>query len=321
MLLSCAGNALGDRGALPGDMHPLLALLGSTPVLDEDTADRLLRGRLDPADAPSAYAPVARLVKAARGPATPEELAGEGAAIAAFTAVVHADPSTLVPRRATMPSKLISVKAAAAVLAAVLSVGGVAAAATGLLPDRAAQQATDHASSAAGGGSPAQAQGNGGQGTANGPDATGAAKDGLCQAWQSGQGSTNGKRMDSTAFQALATAAGGADKVAAYCQTSTTASHGNAANGPDATGAAKDGLCRAWEAAQSGQGATNGKRMDTAAFQVLAKAAGGAGNIAAYCQTTTTAAGSHGQGQQQSSGSANGHAGDNGQGGPPTTTG
>jgi hypothetical protein len=303
-------------------MHPLLALLGSTPVLDEDTADRLLRGRLDPADAPSAYAPVARLVKAARGPATPEELAGEAAAIAAFTAAVHADPSTLVPRRATMPSKLISVKAAAAVLAAVLSVGGVAAAATGLLPDRAAQQATDHASSAAGGGSAAQAQGNGGQGTANGPDATGAAKAGLCQAWQSGQGSTNGKRMDSTAFQALATAAGGADKVAAYCQTSTTASHGNAANGPDATGAAKDGMCRAWQAAQaaqSGEGATNGKRMDTAAFQALAKAAGGAGNIAAYCQTTTTAAGSHGQ--EQSSGSANDHAGDNGQGGPPTTTG
>jgi hypothetical protein len=301
-------------------MHPLLALLGSTPALDEDTADRLLSGRLDPADTPSAYAPVARLVKAATGPAAPEELAGEAAMIAAFKA--HAHPRTLVPRRASMPSKLLSVKAAAAMIAAVLSVGGVAAAATGMLPGRAAQQATDHASSAAGGGSAAQAHGSG-QGAAKGPDATGAAKNGLCQAWQSGQGGSNGKREDSTAFQALAAAAGGADKVDAYCQTATTAGH--AANGPDATGAAKDGLCKAWEAAQSGQGTADGKRQDPAAFQALATAAGGADKVAAYCQTATTAAASdHGQGQGQSSGGAsqaNSQGSDNGQGGPPTTTG
>jgi hypothetical protein len=303
-------------------MRPLLALLGS-PVLDEETADRLLGGRLDPADAPPAYAPVARLVKAATSPATPEELAGEAAAIAAFTAMAHADPPTPVPRRASMPSKFLSVKAAAAMIAAVLSVGGVAAAATGMLPGRAAQQATDHASSAAGGGSPAQAQGNG-QSGARGPDATGSARNGLCQAWQSGQGGTNGKREDSTAFQALAAAAGGADKVDAYCQTATTtAGKGHAGNGPDATSAAKDGLCKAWEAAQSGQGAASGKRMDATAFQALAKAAGGADKIAAYCQTaTTTAATNHGEGQGQSQGGggasqSSGH----GQGGPPTTTG
>jgi hypothetical protein len=323
-VLSSGRNAPGGGGALPRDMRPLLALLGS-PVLDEDTADRLLCGRLDPADTPPAYAPVARLVKAATGPATPEELAGEAAAIAAFTALAHADPPTPVLRRASMPSKFLSVKAAAAVLAAVLSVGGVAAAATGMLPGRAAQQATDHASSAVGGGSPAQAQGNG-QSAAKGPDASGSAKNGLCQAWQSGQGGSNGKREDSTAFQALAAAAGGADKVDAYCQTATTAAgQGHAGNGPDATGAAKDGLCKAWEAAQSGQGATNGKRMDSTAFQALAKAAGGAGKIAAYCQpTSTTAATSHGQGQGQGGGGASqsgGHGSDNGQGGPPTTTG
>ena len=317
MVLSSRRNAPGGGGALPRDMRPLLALLGSTPVLDEDTADRLLSGRLDPADTPSAYAPVARLVKAATGPAAPEELAGEAAVIAAFMAMAHANPPTHVPRRASMPSKLFSVKAAAAVLAAVLSVGGVAAAATGMLPGRAAQQATDHASSAVGGGSPAQAQGSS-QSAAKGPDATGSAKNGLCQAWQSGQGGTNGKREDSTAFQALATAAGGADKVDAYCQTATTA----AGHAPDATAAAKDGLCKAWEAAQSGQGATSSKREDSTAFQALATAAGGADKIAAYCQPTSTTA-AHGQGQSNGGASqANDHSSDNnGQGGPPTTTG
>ncbi len=320
-VLSSGRNAPGDGGALPRDMRPLLALLGS-PVLDEDTADRLLSGRLDPADTPPAYAPVARLVKAVTGPATPEELAGEAAVIAAFAAMAHADPPTPVPRRASMPSKFLSVKAAAAMIAAVLSVGGVAAAATGMLPGRAAQQATDHASSAATGGSPAQAQGNG-QSAAKGPDATGSARNGLCQAWQSGRGGTNGKREDSTAFQALAAAAGGADKVDAYCQTATTAGQGHAGTGPDATGAAKDGLCKAWEAAQSGQGATNGKRMDSAAFQALATAAGGADKVDAYCQTTTTtAATNHGQGQGGGGASqSSGHGSDNGQGGPPTTTG
>jgi hypothetical protein len=320
-VLSSGRNAPGDGGALPRDMRPLLALLGS-PVLDEDTADRLLSGRLDPADTPPAYAPVARLVKAATGPATPEELAGEAAVIAAFTAMAHADPPTPVLRRASMPSKFLSVKAAAAMLAAVLSVGGVAAAATGMLPGRAAQQATDHASSAAGGGSSAQAQGNS-QSAAKGPDATGSAKNGLCQAWQSGQGGTNGKREDSTAFQALATAAGGADKVDAYCQTATTAAKGHAGNGPDATGAAKDGLCKSWQAAQAGQGAANGKRMDSTAFNALATAAGGADKIGAYCQTATTATTQdHGQGQGQGgdSGGASQSSG-HGQGGPPTTTG
>lgn len=300
-------------------MRPLLALLGSTPVLDQDTADRLLSGRLDPGDAPSGYVRVARLLQAATGPPAPEELAGEAAAIAAFTAVVHAHPPTTVPRRAPMPSKLLSVKAAAAVIAAVLSVGGVAAAATGMLPGR-SQQAAQHASTASQAGS-SQAQGGNGGSSANGPDATGSAKNGLCQAWQSGQGGTNGKRMDSTAFQALATAAGGADKVAAYCQAvlaAKGASHATA-GGPDATGATKEGLCKAWQSTQSGQAASHGRWEDSPAYKALVTAAGGADRIAAYCQTTTTAAG---QGQEQrSSGGGSSSPSGHGQGGPPTTTG
>jgi hypothetical protein len=58
----------------------------SSPIgpLDDDTAERLLSGRLDPLDAPPAYAAVARLLQAAAAPPTPDELAGEPAALAAF---------------------------------------------------------------------------------------------------------------------------------------------------------------------------------------------------------------------------------------------
>jgi hypothetical protein len=57
-----------------------------------------------------------------------------------------------------------------------------------------------------------------GRESAVGPDATAAARAGLCRAWQAGQGSDHGRRMDSVAFQALADAAGGAGKVASYCE-------------------------------------------------------------------------------------------------------
>jgi len=52
--------------------------------LDDDTAERLLGGRLAPEDAPSSYAEVARFLRAAAGPPTPRELAGQPAALAAF---------------------------------------------------------------------------------------------------------------------------------------------------------------------------------------------------------------------------------------------
>jgi hypothetical protein len=69
-----------------------------------------------------------------------------------------------------------------------------------------------------------------------GPDASGAARFGLCNAYTSGQGTTNGGKADSVAFQALATAAGGAGNIAAYC--ANTMPGGNNAHGtpPASTG-------------------------------------------------------------------------------------
>lgn len=57
--------------------------------------------------------------------------------------------------------------------------------------------------------------------TAVGPDATGPAAHGLCTAWRAitSHGNGQGKALDSVAFTNLAKAAGGADKIAAYCAT------------------------------------------------------------------------------------------------------
>lgn len=54
------------------------------PALDDDTAERLLSGRLDPDDAPPAYAGVARLLQTAAAPPDSDELAGQEAALALF---------------------------------------------------------------------------------------------------------------------------------------------------------------------------------------------------------------------------------------------
>lgn len=136
-----------------------------------------------------------------------------------------------------MPSKFLRVKTAAVAGLALLSIGGVAAAATGLASasaERAAEQASHrtpdgqvgHAQGEAAtllhgpdstAASKSSAPGNPGD-HATGPDASGAARHGLCQAWLAGQGDEHGRRADSTAFQALAAAAGGADRIAAYCQ-------------------------------------------------------------------------------------------------------
>jgi hypothetical protein len=215
-------------------MHRPLGFLEAAPAADQDLLDRLLDGRLDSGSAPPGYGGLARLLVATSAPAAPEELAGERQAMAAFAAVMRSHPPTLSPRRTAVPRKVLTMKAAAAALVATLSLGGVAAAATRLLPDQASPvantaAATTGADAAAHGlgkaaaanlGGTTQAGSAAGQGreSAVGPDATAAARAGLCRAWQAGQGGDHGRRMDSVAFQALVDAAGGAGKVAGYCE-------------------------------------------------------------------------------------------------------
>jgi hypothetical protein len=239
---------MSDDGALEADMYRPLGFLEAAPAADQDILDRLLDGRLDPVSAPPGYGGLARLLAAGTAPAAPEELAGEQLVLAEFAAVMRSHPPTRVPRRIAVPRKVLTMKAAAAALVAVLSLGGVAAAASGLLPGQASSvveqaPATTGADAAAHGlgkaaaanqGGTATAESTVGQGRASaaGPDATGTARAGLCRAWQAGQGGDHGRRMDAVAFQALVDAADGADNIAGYCKDVTTGNADAHSQGP-----------------------------------------------------------------------------------------
>jgi hypothetical protein len=232
-----------DDSALGPDMHPPLRFPeAALPAADQDLLERLLEGRLDPASAPPRYGGLARLLAAATAPATPQELAGEQLVMASFAAEMRSHPPTLSPRRTAVPRKVLTIRAAPPALVAVLSLGGVAAAASGLLPDQASPVA-DQASATTGADAAAHGLGKAaaanlggaaddgsaeGQGSAAGPDAAAAARAGLCRAWQAGQGADHGQKADAVAFQALAEAAGGADHIATYCQDVTAGASADA---------------------------------------------------------------------------------------------
>jgi hypothetical protein len=151
-----------------------------------------------------------------------------------------------------MPSKLLRVRTATVIALALLSIGAMAAAASALASASAERAATAASSRASGGqvaheigdaaakthGRSAAAAGNSSapdkpSDHGAGPDPSGSAKHGLCQAWSAGQGDDHGKRSDAPPFQALAAAAGGADQVAAYCQDALDAGAARGAR-PDA---------------------------------------------------------------------------------------
>jgi len=104
--------------------------------LDRITAEQLLHG--DPAALSAGHPRLAEVLAVANAPAHPAELAGESAAMAAFTA---ARRTPLTPaRRPSMIqlalAKLLTIKVAAIAGVACASVGGVALAANaGVLPE------------------------------------------------------------------------------------------------------------------------------------------------------------------------------------------
>ena len=122
----------------------------------------------------------------------------------------------------TALAKVLTVKAAA-VLAAV-SAGGVAlAATTGALPSP-----FDHTPAGAPTSAHATAKPTAGPAGANATPSPSLI--GLCQAYLAGAGADHGKALDNPAFTALITAAGGRDKVDAYCASLPTSAAGNATN-------------------------------------------------------------------------------------------
>ena len=75
---------MGSGGVFPAEMPERGRSL--VDPLDDDTAERLVAGRVGPDDAPPGYAGVAGVLQAAAGPAGPAELAGREAALALFRA-------------------------------------------------------------------------------------------------------------------------------------------------------------------------------------------------------------------------------------------
>jgi len=283
-----------EDDALDGEMRPPQWLRPTDPPpLDQDTVERMLAGALDPQDAPPGYAEVVRVLAAAAAPPTGRELAGEAAAVAGFRSAHRPFDAS---RRLPVLGRLLGVKALAATIAGAATIGTAAAAATGSLPAP-AQRAAHRLLGAAG--VPAEAT----PARPLRPDASPSALPGavgLCRAWAAGEGGEHGKKLDSTAFDRLATAAGGAEKVPAYCtsltspkpSTTTTATRPGAAR-PGTTAATPDGqlvgTCRAWlDAANHGQPARLGKPV----LDRLAAAAGGADKMAGYCTALVAGAAS-----------------------------
>jgi hypothetical protein len=180
--------------------------------------DRLLAG--DPITEGSAA--LKAFLAAATAPGTSGELAGEDAILEAFRAAGSgASPSHTLSRarRTSVLSTFLAGKAVAAAAAGGIAIAGTAAAAyTGNLPDK-LQDVAHQTIGAPAADAPAERPdptvtpaGDHSSATPVGPDASGNAAFGLCTAWDKG-----GVATTSVAYDALVKAAGGADKIDAYC--------------------------------------------------------------------------------------------------------
>jgi len=200
------------------------------PRLDRTAAEQLLHG--GPASGSLSqladhYA-LASLLAFAAAPEADHELAGEAEAVRAFRRA-HLGPASQ-PRRPLMSATRLLV-AKAVIVAVGVSGGGVAlAAATGHLPANLTGKPAAASSAAAA----AAAEATAAKPAASGKSTTHPAASpspslrGLCQAYTAQVSSSPGKALDSPAFTALITAAGGRDSVTAFC-TSMLATHpGNA---------------------------------------------------------------------------------------------
>ena len=216
-------------------------------ALDDETLERLLTGELSPAQAPPGYAEVAALLAATAAPPTPDELAGQAAALAELRAATRPRRAVVGLRRAARPPRRRWAGLAAVALVGALVTGGAAMAASGNLPvpvrdaarsilgtvggdlapatptqpgpQPSAASGPASASTTAGpkgpqpAGSTAPGSGPKGAGPVAEPD-----KEGLCKAFLASQDKEHGQKMEAAAFARLAQAAGGESRIPAYCK-------------------------------------------------------------------------------------------------------
>jgi PT repeat len=188
---------------------------GDVPPAGDPAFDALLSGHLLPEDAAEGLRPVAEAIAALNAAPATSELAAEANVLAVFRGAVgmSAKPTRSPRRRHPLLTSLLSAKLAAAAAAAAVAVGGVAAAAyAGALP--ASMQKLAHDTVGAPSAHPSAHPTH--TATPVGPDATGHAAFGLCTAFAhlKVDGSA---RQKAVAFRNLATAAGGAANVTAFC--------------------------------------------------------------------------------------------------------
>jgi hypothetical protein len=211
----------------------------STVRRDVEAGGRRRKSR----DALTSRPEVERLLIAASAPASPRELAGEHAAVELFhRAHRETTPSPRSDRVSPAPSARTGLKAALASAGAVaLLSSGVAMAASGHAPwspGTAAHAGAARSSHAADPSHPADpthpahpsGRPSNGVSAENGPNVH--AFGGLCRAYTSGNKSEHGKALESRAFRALITAAGGTDNVPAFCGTLTTGPSGSHSSHP-----------------------------------------------------------------------------------------
>ena len=190
--------------------------------LTRGTAEHLLDG------GPGGPEALARLLTAAASPARPGELASEDACLAGYRSVRAG--AVLAPRSGgrlrTAVSRLLTLKVGVAALATTVGVGTALAAASSILPPEPPPRggvpvvsapavpvpATSRTSKAPGRPQPVAP-------AAPTPTATPPAPslDGQCRAYTAGNKADHGKALDNPAFARLVAAAGGKDKVDAYC--------------------------------------------------------------------------------------------------------
>jgi hypothetical protein len=276
---------MGDDDASFADMRRRFT--DADPLaLDEETVERLLAGDLPPSQVPPGYAQVAALLAATTAEPTPEELAGQAEVLAELRAVTwrprRAGAHT---RRAARPPRRRWAGLTAAALVGALVTGGAAAAATGNLPGPVQNVARSILGNGGGAGPVAPTEPGQQTAAAGRSHASTSIPTGPTDGSQDGQpAGTGGPGTDPTAA-------------------------GNPA-GPDV-----EGLCQAF---QAGKGAEQGKKLDATAFQDLAKLAGGAEKIPAYCEEVL-AGGAKPKEDKPPQPPAGGQG--QGQGGPPTSTG
>ena len=211
------------------------------PEIGDEALDALLAQDRGPGEAAAPLRPVADVLAALRAAPSHGELTGLDPVLAEFRGAGGTPDGfhRSRPRRPARLRTLLSVKVAGAVAAVVLG-GSVAAAYAGVLPAGLQKIAHNSIAAPAASAKPSPHQPPSAKpgphpthraGAPVGPDPGGPATHGLCTAYSHAEAHGSAAQQ-AVAFRNLAAAAGGGDKVAAYC--ASTPRPGNGAHGKPA---------------------------------------------------------------------------------------